>query len=53
MIRVGNLIPLPGPRIPIPIVPPGNGNGGIVPPWLQPSEPPVVTLPVEPVDSAE
>jgi hypothetical protein len=37
--------------------PPGNGNGGIVPPWLrQPlppkPKPPVIVLPVEPSDSA-
>jgi hypothetical protein len=25
---------------------PGNGNGGITPPWLQ--KPPVIVLPVEP-----
>jgi len=45
------LVPLPGPQIPIPFVP-GNGNGGIVPPWLRdtvelPVEP-IIVLPVEP-----
>lgn len=29
-----------------PYTTPGNGNGGIVPPWLQ--QPPIIVIPVEP-----
>jgi hypothetical protein len=32
-----------------PVSRPGNGNPGIVPPWLQ--KPPVITLPVEPEET--
>lgn len=50
-MMIDRILPHPGPVCPLP---PKNGNGGIVPPWLRPCpRDPFVILPVPgPLDAA-